>query len=308
MPTIIKPKALRRGDLIGVCAPAGPALAEEDLQKGIRYLEQLGYRVLLSPHVLRRRGYLAGTDRDRADDLMGLFANPQVKAIIALRGGYGTQRILPLLDFNAIRKNPKIVVGYSDLTALSLALYAKARLVTFAGPMVAAELARGLTGVAEEFFWRCLTSTKPLGTFPGPSSMFRKGRSEGRILGGNLSLVAAMAGTPFFPSFDKTLLLLEEIGERPYRVDRMLQQLSLAGAWKSSSGILLGTFVECGPEKGKPSLTLTEVFDDAFSDFPHPIVSDLHHGHVRQSLTVPIGVLARIQNSRNLNILESAVR
>ena len=307
MKPITKPKALKRGDVIGVCAPAGPAVDDEDLRKGVRYLEGLGYRVVLSPHVLRRRGYLAGTDKQRASDLMGLFADPKVRAIIALRGGYGTQRILPLLDFPTIRRNPKIVVGYSDLTVLSLALFAKTGLVTFAGPMVAAEMARGLSGVAEEHFWRCLTSTKPLGRFPGPSGAFRKGTAEGRILGGNLSLVAAMIGTPYCPSFEKSLVLLEEIGERPYRVDRMLQQMSLAGVWNASRGLILGTFIDCDPEPGKPSLSLHEVFEETFQHFPQPILADLHHGHVRQSLTVPIGVRARIQNTRKLVILESAV-
>ncbi len=307
MKTIVKPKALQRGDLIGICAPAGPALAEEDLHKGVRYLQQLGYRVLLTPHLLRKRGYLAGTDRERASDLMHLFTDTRVSAIIALRGGYGTQRILPLLDFQKIRKNPKIVVGYSDLTALSLALYARANLLTFAGPMVAAEMARGLTGLAEEYFWRCLTSTKPLGLFPGPCGALRKGSAEGRILGGNLSLVAATAGTPYFPSFANSLVLLEEIGERPYRIDRMLRQLSLAGVWKASEGVLLGTFVDCDPEPGKPSLSLNEVIDDTYHDVPQPILADLHHGHVRQSLTIPIGAHARIQNGRKLVILESAV-
>lgn len=307
MPTVIKPRALRRGDVVGVCAPAGPALDEEDLVRGVRYLEQLGYHVLLAPHVLRRRGYLAGADADRASDLMRLFTHPHVRAIIALRGGFGTQRILPLLDFASIRRHPKIVVGYSDLTALSLALYAKARLVTFAGPMVAAEMARGLTGVAEEFFWRCLTSTKALGLFPGSSASLRKGAAEGRILGGNLSLVASLAGTPFFPSFRHSLLLLEEIGERPYRIDRMLRQLAHAGVLKHSRGALLGTFVDCGPEAGKPSLSLAEVVSEAFEESSLPVLADLHHGHVRQSLTLPVGILARIQNTHKLKILESAV-
>jgi muramoyltetrapeptide carboxypeptidase len=308
MPTLLKPAALRRGDIIGVCAPAGPAIAEQDLHTGVSYLQSLGYKVLLAPHLLRRRGYLAGEDRDRASDLMHLFTDARVKAIIALRGGYGTQRILPLLDFGKIRRNPKIVVGYSDLTALSLALYVKAGLVSFAGPMVGAEMARGLTGVAEEFFWRCVTSPKPLGVFPGPAEALRGGTAEGRILGGNLSLVAAMAGTPYFPTFAKSLVLLEEIGERPYRVDRMLQQLALAGVWKRSSGFLLGTFVDCGPEAGKPSLSLAEVFDDTFRATPRPILAELHHGHVRQSLTVPIGIRARIGISRKLTLLESGVQ
>jgi muramoyltetrapeptide carboxypeptidase len=239
---------------------------------------------------------------------MDLFTDRRVRAIIALRGGYGTQRILPFLDFGLIRKNPKIVVGYSDLTALSLALYTKAGLVSFAGPMVGAEMARGLAGAAEEFFWRCLTSVKAPGVVPGPAETFLPGAAEGRILGGNLSLVAAMAGTPYFPTFSKSLVLLEEIGERPYRIDRMLQQLALAGVWRRAAGVLLGTFVDCGPEKGKPSLSLPEVFTDTFRGSPLPVLAELHHGHVRQSITLPIGVRARIDRKGKLTILESGVR
>jgi muramoyltetrapeptide carboxypeptidase len=308
MPTIIRPPALRRGDVIGVCAPASPIVAEQDLHKGASYLQSLGYKVLLAPHVLRSRGYLAGSDKERAADLMDLFTDRRVRAIVALRGGYGTQRILPHLDFGVIRRNPKIVVGYSDLTALSLALATKAGLVSFAGPMVGAEMARGLTGVAEEFFWRCLTSTKAPGVVPGPAEPFLSGAADGRILGGNLSLMAAMAGTPYFPTFSRSLVLLEEIGERPYRVDRMLQQLALAGVWRRASGVLLGTFVDCGPEEGKPSLSLPEVFADAFRGNPLPVLAELHHGHVRQSITLPIGVRARIDKGGKLTILESAVR
>jgi muramoyltetrapeptide carboxypeptidase len=174
--------------------------------------------------------------------------------------------------------------------------------------MVGAEMARGLTGVAEEFFWRCLTSTKAPGVVPGPAEPFLSGAADGRILGGNLSLMAAMAGTPYFPTFSRSLVLLEEIGERPYRVDRMLQQLALAGVWRRASGVLLGTFVDCGPEEGKPSLSLPEVFADAFRGNPLPVLAELHHGHVRQSITLPIGVRARIDKGGKLTILESAVR
>ena len=308
MPTIIKPPALRRGDVIGVCAPAGPAVAERDLHHGVAYLQSLGYKVLLAPHVLRRRGYLAGEDRDRASDLMHLFTDRRVRAIIALRGGYGTMRILPLLDYDAIRRNPKIVVGYSDITALSLALYARAGLTSIAGAMVGAEMARGLTGEAEEFFWRLLTSTVAPGTFPGAPEPFLPGSAQGRILGGNLALLAAMTGTAYLPRFERSLVLLEEIGERPYRVDRMLQQLALAGLWRRAAGVLLGTFVDCEPEAGKPSLTLPEVITDAFRGTGLPVLAELHHGHVRQSMALPIGVRARIEKGGKLTILESGVR
>jgi muramoyltetrapeptide carboxypeptidase len=309
MKRIVKPKALKRGDVIGICAPASPALAPDALAKGIRYLEQSGYRVELGKYVRRKHGYLAGTDAQRAHDLNSLFANRHVKAIIALRGGYGCQRILPLLDYNLIRKNPKILVGYSDITVLSLALFATCGLVTFAGPMAAGDLARGLTGYAEELFWQSLASTKPIGKIKGTLATLKKGNAKGILLGGNLSLVAALCGTPFFPSLKNSILLLEEIGERPYRVDRLLHQLKLAGILSSAQGVLLGKFIDCKPEEGKPSLSLKQVFQDTFGENGYPVISNLHHGHIRESLTMPIGVNIRLRGttSGTAEILESGV-
>ncbi len=292
---ILKPKALCRGDVIGIAAPASPPESEERLEKGIRYLERLGYRIVLGSHLHRRRGYLAGTDRERAADLHELFSNPNVKAIFTARGGYGCMRILPFLDYSFIRKHPKILVGYSDVTALQIALFAKTGLVTFSGPMVAVEMADGLTGKKEEQFWKTLTSDVPM-----PDIRIKNIRpdgtknSEGRIIGGNLSLVAALAKTPYFPSTANNILLLEEIGERPYRIDRMLQEISLAGIFKKTNGIVLGSFKDCGPEAGKPSLTLGEVIEQTFQPFRFPVVGCLPYGHTKNSLTIPLGIRVRL--------------
>ena len=158
---IIKPQALRRGDIIGICAPASPPSSEDKITKGIAYLERLGYHVQLGRSVYHKHGYLAGSDSQRASDLNELFVNPKVKAIFTVRGGYGVHRILPLLNYNLIKRNPKILVGYSDISALQLALFTKTGLVTFSGPMVAVEMASGLKGETEEFFWRCLPLQNP---------------------------------------------------------------------------------------------------------------------------------------------------
>lgn len=307
---ITKPPRLRAGDVIGICAPAGPLRSRSALEQGIGYLERLGYRVRLSKNLFRRRGYLAGTDAQRAADLHELFADRQVKAIFAARGGYGTQRILPLLDYSLIRRHPKIVVGYSDITVLSFALLAKARLASLAGPL-AVEMP--LAGEAEAFFWRTLTSATPLGPVRASGTpRLRRRRNPapvtGRLLGGNLSLVSALAGSPFFPDPGKIILFLEEIDERPYRIDRMLQHLSLAGVFDRVGGLLLGNFTGCLPEKGKDSLTLRQVFGDLFSDAPYPVVSGLRHGHVKRSLALPLGIRAAVHASDNtLQILESFV-
>lgn len=306
---IVKPQALRKGDVIGIAAPASPPESEERLEKGIRYLERLGYRIVLGSHLHRRRGYLAGTDRERVSDLFELFSRPDVKAVFTARGGYGCMRILPYLDYSFIRKHPKILVGYSDITALQIALFARAGLVTFSGPMVAVEMAEGLDGKREEQFWRTLTSTKPLGNVHVRKLINPTKRNPaGRIIGGNLSLVAALATSSFFPKANNHIFLLEEIGERPYRIDRMLQQISLAGIFKKTNGIVLGSFKDCGPEAGKPSLTLSEVIEQIFRPFRFPVVGRLPYGHTKKSLTIPVGIRVRLNVSDgNLEFLESGV-
>ena len=308
---IIKPKALRHGDVIGIAAPASPPVSEEKLAKGISYLERLGYRIELGKNLYRKRGYLAGTDGQRASDIHELFVNKKVKAIFNARGGFGCMRILPLLDYNLIRRHPKIFVGYSDVTVLQLALFTKIGLATFSGPMVAVEMADGLSGTVEEQFWKCLTHPKALDLIymnKKKKKVFQKGNSTGRIIGGNLSLIAAMVGTPYFPSASDLLLVLEEIGERPYRIDRMLRQLQLANVLKKTKGVLLGSFDDCEPEKGKPSLALQQVFNDIFANGSYPVMSGLSCGHRNNSLTIPLGVRARIDTVTGaLRFLENAV-
>lgn len=294
----IRPPALRKGDVIGVCAPAGPALRAGDVGKGIAYLEGLGYRVEAGRSLRRRDGYLAGTDRERAADLNRFFRDRRVRAIVALRGGYGSMRILDSLDYRAVRRDPKIFVGYSDLTAVQLALLAKCGLVTFAGPMVAAGMARGLGGEAEELFWRMLTSRRPLGRMPTPAAPMAGGSASGVLVGGNLSIVSSLAGTPFLPSSRNAVLLFEDVGERPYRIDRMLQHLRLAGAFDGARGVVLGGFTDCGPEEGKPSLTLRRVFLDHLGGLGVPVLSGVRHGHFAGSLALPVGLRVTIDAGR----------
>src|SRR5437879_6260472 len=324
---IIKPGALHRGDIIGICSPASAPASDHDVSRGIAYLERLGYRVELGKHVRLKRGYLAGTDAQRASDLNVLFANRKVKAIFTARGGYGSHRILPLLNYPVIRRNPKILVGYSDITALQLALMAKVGLVTYSGPMVAAEMAAGLGGSAEEWFWRCVTSKQALPSIQ--AKLLQRGRMKlegrrtqrlhrsrgkqyaqttGRLTGGNLSVVVTSVGTPYFPRVSSPILLLEEIDERPYRVDRMLQQMLLAGVLSRAGGVVLGSFTDCKPGKGKPSLTLRQVFLDTFAGFNYPVLEGVRYGHVKNSLTMPLGIRVRLNPGRGeISFLESAV-
>jgi len=286
----ITPPALRKGDVIGICAPASPPLKDGDLGRGISYLEGLGYRVEVSPNILRKNGYLAGSDRQRADDLNRLFRDKRVRAVIALRGGYGSMRILHLLDYAAIRRNPKIFVGYSDLTVLQLALWAKCRLVTFAGPMVAGEMSRGLKGYAEELFWRMITDKRPVGRLRARLAPVARGKSAGTLIGGNLTMVSQLIGTPYFPPTRDAVLFFEDIGEKPYRIDRMFHHLKLAGAFGPANGVILGQFTDCAPQPGKASLTVPRVTKEVFGGLGFPVVRGLRHGHVAGSLTLPVGL------------------
>jgi len=298
----LKPPALRKGDVIGICAPASPPLRDGDLGRGVSYLERLGYRVELSRNLRRKNGYLAGTDRQRADDLNRLFLDRRVRAIIALRGGYGSMRILPMIDFNAVRRNPKIFVGYSDLTVLQLAFLSKCGLVTFAGPMVAGEMSRGLRGYAEEIFWRMLSDRRPVGKIRTRMTAMARGKVRGTLIGGNLTMVASLVGTPWFPPARNPILFFEEVGEKPYRIDRMLNQLRLAGAIGRAGGIILGRFTDCAPEARKPSLSVARVTGEIFGGLGVPVVRGLHHGHVAGSLTLPVGLPVTLTAGKDCGI------
>jgi len=307
---IIKPERLRSGDLIGVCAPASPPC---DLERGLRYLERLGFRVELGKTVHGRLGYLAGSDAGRAADLNNFFADRKVKAIFTARGGYGSHRILRLLDYSLIRKNPKIFVGYSDITAIQYALLSKSGILSFSGPMVAVEMKGGLNGKVEEQFWRHLMSPAipdPVTVKAGGNGHFRRGGvAVGRLLSGNLSIITSLVGTPYFPDIKNPILFLEEISERPYRIDRMLQQMNHAGILNKTKGVVLGDFRDCLPGRGKPSLPLHEIFRGAFMDFSFPVLSGFRYGHSNKSLSFPLGVRIRIDGRKNLiEFLENGVR
>ena len=231
--TIIKPPRLHKGGVIGLVAPASTPSSEEHIEKGATYLEQLGYRVKFGKHIRNTNGYLAGTDEERAADFNTMVRDKDVKAIFAIRGGYGTPRILRMIDYRSLRQNPKIIAGYSDITALQLAIFRKTGLVTFSGPMTGSDMWKDFDPYTEEHFWQLLTSTKKIGLLKNsidePLKILKIGKARGRLLGGNLSLLACLMGTPFLPNMRGSILFLEDVEEAPYRVDRMLAQLLNAG-------------------------------------------------------------------------------
>ena len=310
---ILKPKRLNTGDLIGVIAPASNPDDITRIDKGVSYLESLGYRVEIGKNVGAERGYLAGDDSQRLDDLRYMFEKKEVKAIFNVRGGYGSGRLLDKIDYSLIKANPKIFVGYSDITALQMAFFTKTGLMTIAGPMLASDLYAGLDPNTEELFWSMLTSSKKIGKLYNPNDekffILNKGRGEGRLLGGNLSLLASIMGSEYLPSFRNSILLLEEIGEAPYRVDRLFNQISIAKIFKQIKGLILGRFVDCyESDKTKETLSLNEVILDYFQNISIPVIYNVKHGHIKESIPIPFGLKCKLNASRGfIEITENAV-
>jgi muramoyltetrapeptide carboxypeptidase len=270
--------------------------------------------VKVGKHVMAQHGYLAGSDAQRADDFNSMLRDPGVKAIFAIRGGYGTPRLLHLVDYAAARRNPKIIVGYSDITALQLALFRKCSLVTFSGPMVGVEMWDQIDPFTEENFWRLLTSPAKAGGIKNPNEEkfqgHNGGRATGTLLGGNFSLLMSLLGTPYMPNVRSSLLVLEDVDESPHRVDRMFAQLFHAGLLKHIAGLVLGKFTDCVPsDPSKPHLTVEQVLDDALQRVTCPVLMNLHYGHIPRKVTLPWGVRASIDSRTCLFTLhEGAVR
>ncbi len=326
----IRPPALKEGDLIAVVAPAGP-VHEAALTGGLKVLENQGFRVKLGQHLREQLGYLAGPDEMRVEDLNEAIRDPEVRGIVCARGGYGCGRILAAVDYAAMRADPKVFVGYSDVTALHCAFARQVGLVTFHGPMVES-LGSGLTRLTLESFLRALTSTEPLDVLPmpadyAPPQVVGAGRATGPLAGGNLSLVAALMGTPFELDFRGRVLMLEDIGEEPYRVDRMLRQLVLAGKLAQTAGVALGEMIncECKGEQASPAaptvvpaapdpnaprlvpaLPLGDVLADYFSRLGRPVIRGLPCGHGRDKWTLPFGCVATVDGYKGRLIIEEA--
>ncbi|HET6513307.1 MAG TPA: LD-carboxypeptidase, partial [Candidatus Kapabacteria bacterium] len=238
-------------------------------------------------------GYLAAPDKDRLADFHGALRNKKVKAIFFLRGGYGTLRLLPEIDYGLIEKNPKIIVGYSDATSFIGAIYKKTGLRSmFFGPMPAVDIWNGFDQFAEQHFWQTLTSNvggEQLPMSEAEGIVLKKGRVTSRVVGGNLTVWSSLFGTPYMPSLHNKALFFEDIDERPYKIDRYFAQMRVSGELAKITGVLLGQFAGCEPEEGKPSLTLDQVFIDYFSKLKVPVVTNLPFGHVQRQWTMPYG-------------------
>lgn len=314
-PKLIKPKRIKPGDTIGVVAPSS-GLSAEDFEKAIGNLRTLGFDPKIGKSARNRNGFLAGTDKERLEDLHWAFSDPEIKAVWCLRGGYGAGRYLPEINYDLIRRNPKIMIGYSDITALHLAIYQNTGLVTFHGPVATSEPSEYTRRHALELL------TNPSAPYrielsdhnrKQESNLFKTevitpGKARGRLTGGNLSLVTALAGTPFGLRDTKgKLLFLEDVGEQPYRVDRMLTQLRQSVDLRQMAGIALGVFEDCNPRQ-KDTQSLIDVLRDRLGDLGIPVIYGLSFGHIRDQFTVPMGIEAEMDTGAGtVTYLEAAV-
>jgi muramoyltetrapeptide carboxypeptidase len=316
---LIKPPRLKDGAGVGLVAPSG-VVDDAHIEKCVRNLEALGFKVRLGANIRAQRGGYAGSVEQRLSDLQAMFLDRDVGAIWAARGGSGCLALLPRIDYGAIRRHPKILYGYSDITPLLLALHRHAGLVTFHGP-VASSMApdrdstvRSMRSVLMEPRARCTLEIAPENLQREADEpqfaprVFRRGRAEGRLVGGNLSVVCAMIGTPYAAQVEGNLLFLEEVGEAPYRIDRMFTQLRQSGLLAQASGVILGVFQKCEAVDGEPSLTLAEVLDDHLSSLRVPAAYGFSFGHIPHQVTLPVGVRAALDtDARTITLLEPAV-
>jgi muramoyltetrapeptide carboxypeptidase len=338
-PAPIFPQALAPGDTIEIIAPA-KYLDKGRVTLATKRLEEMGFKVRIPKNLFRQKGFLGGSDEERATELMAAFADPEVKAVLPGTGGYGTTRIVDKLDYDVIRRNPKILVGFSDITGLHIAINQKTGLVTFHSPLPEWGLGtdENLSPYAAKWFWRAILAKSyhdspedklSIGytietranspPAPGDDKLFKDvphpvtmqgGKATGRLIGGNVSVVVATMGSPYEIQTDGKILFLEDVGEEPYRVDRMLNTLRLAGKFDHVTGVILGQF---SPRKEEPKWSTDESMDEVLKDFfaklGVPVVSHFPLGHVRYNTTLPVGALTELDaDAQTLRILENPVR
>lgn len=313
----IKPKRLQIGDTIGLVSPGG-FITEAQLGESKTNIESLGFSVVVAKNILHTNGYFAGTDKERAEDLHEMFGNKKVDGIVCVRGGYGCARVLDFLDFNLIKRNPKVLIGYSDITALLYGIYSQIGLIGFHGPVA--------TSTFNEFsvmnFKNVLMNPQSKTTLrsaieEGTKSEYkpmviRHGKATGKLVGGNLSIVASLIGTKYDVDTKGKIIFLEEVGEEPYRIDRMLTQMIQTGKFKNVAGVALGVFSKCEskPEESgiANSFTLSEVLSERLFRLGIPVIYGLSFGHVVNKFTLPFGANAELDvDNQSLTLLEKAV-
>ncbi|MCX7027678.1 MAG: LD-carboxypeptidase [Spirochaetes bacterium] len=290
----IKPRRLHKGDRVFLVAPSGSAFDSARVEASIHALESLGFEVSASPHCADVYGYLAGSDETRAAELERAFLDPDTNAVICLKGGYGTPRILDRIDYGIMAAHPKLFLGYSDITALHTAFRQVAGLVTIHGPMPSSDMVPELDPVSRSSLEETLFGEQFPRFLANPDGLaletIAAGIAEGELTGGNLSLLAATMGTPWQIDAGGKILFIEDVDEAPYRIDRMLNQLRLAGVFEACEGILIGSWTRCEAPKEKRSLAIRQILEDLLVSAGKPILAGLQAGHGKPSLTLALGV------------------
>ncbi len=315
-PKATRPKRLQPGDRVALVSPSGATATRFEVQLVKESMEALGFQVKMGTHLFDRYGYLGGRDEDRAADLMAQFADSSVAGIVAVRGGWGCARILPLLDYELIRRNPKVLIGYSDITALLLALHARTRLITFHGPI-------GLdpwNSFTVRYFRKIIMDGEAV-TMENPAEVgdhltqvdnrvqtIVPGKASGILLGGCLSIISALLGTEYVPAWKGSILFVEDVNEEIYRVDRMLTHLRLAGVLAQIQAFIFGRCTDCNPGEGYGSLTLEQVLDDHIKPLGVPAWYGAMIGHIPMKFTIPIGGEAEVDAEKGtIQLLHPAV-
>ena len=309
---MIKPKALKKGDEVAIIAPASPT-TEEKVKKALEALRKWGLIPIAYPSCYASHGHLSGTDDMRAKDVNDAFRDKKIRGIINLKGGYGAPRILKLIDYDLIRTNPKIFLGYSDISGLLIAINKNVWMVTYHGPMAAAGLSMDLDDYTKKYVDMCLFGNESLGILENPQGekliSLVKGLAEGELIGGNLSLMVSTLGSDFEIDVKNKILFIEEIGEKNYKIDRMLTSLSLAGKFRDCIGIIIGPFSNCEAEiktDKYTDLSLNQIFNEIILPYNKPTIMNFRAGHIYPQATIPFGVKVEINaNKPSIKFLES---
>ena len=309
----LKPKQLKKGQTIGLIAP-GSSITEDKLNKAIETVEKLGLKPAFTKNILAKHGYLAGTDEQRLSDLHQMFSDIKIDGIWCIRGGYGCTRLLSKIDYKLIKRNPKVLIGYSDITALLQAIYKKTGLIGFHGPVAVSEP----TDYTLDHFRKTLMTTdsnlvlnnsaenQTNKAINFQTKIINPGKAKGKLIGGNLSLISALAGTKYQLPVKNRILFLEDIGEKPYRIDRMLTQLRQSCDLNKAAAIVLGIFADC--EGGENSLSLMETIEDRLGDLKIPVIYGMSFGHIDNQMTLPVGIKAALNTeNQTITLLENAV-
>ncbi|MCS7018839.1 MAG: LD-carboxypeptidase [Cytophagales bacterium] len=310
------PPLLKSGDTIGLISPAGSLYEHAPYQQAVQLLQSLNFQVKCGRYWQAKNGYLAGTDQQRVSDLHAMFADPEVKAIIAFRGGWGSARLLPYIDFDLIAANPKIFMGYSDITALLLAIYSQTGLITWHGA-VARDLGNAFTlnhlqhllceKAGEYFGTHTVLHTYNMVQTGNKLLILKSGTATGKLLGGNLSVLCSLIGSKYLPQWDGAILFLEDVGEATYRIDRLFCQLKLSGILDKIAGIVLGAFTNCPEGTGEYSRSIEAIFNDYIVPLGIPAFAGAQFGHIPQKVLLPVGATVHLDAEQaNLHLVATS--